>query len=56
MADATLTRFGADNGGATKDALFLKLFAGEVLASFNLANVFKDKHRMKSISGGKSYQ
>ena len=56
MADATLTRFGADNGGATKDALFLKLFSGEVLASFNLANVFKDKHRIKSISKGKSYQ
>lgn len=56
MADATLTRFGADNGGATKDQLFLKLYAGEVLASFNLANVFKDKTRMKSISKGKSYQ
>jgi hypothetical protein len=56
MADATLSRFGADNGGATKDALFLKLFSGEVLASFNLANVFKEKHRIKSISGGKSYQ
>jgi hypothetical protein len=56
MADATLSRFGADNGGATKDQLFLKLFAGEVLASFNLANVFKDKTRMKSISTGKSYQ
>lgn len=56
MADATLSRFGADNGGATKDALFLKLFSGEVLASFNLANVFKEKHRVKSISNGKSYQ
>lgn len=56
MADATLTRLGANNGGADKEALFLKLFSGEVLASFNLANVFGDKHRVKSISNGKSYQ
>jgi hypothetical protein len=56
MADATLSRFGADNGGATKDQLFLKLFAGEVLASFNLGNVFKEKTRVKAISMGKSYQ
>lgn len=56
MADATLTRMGAINGGVDKEALFLKLFAGEVLASFNLANVFGDKHRVKSISAGKSYQ
>lgn len=56
MADATLTRMGAINGGVDKEALFLKLFAGEVLASFNLANVFCDKHRVKSISAGKSYQ
>lgn len=56
MADATLTRIGASNGGADKEALFLKMFSGEVLASFNLANVFGDKHRVKSISQGKSYQ
>lgn len=56
MADATLTRMGAINGASDKEALFLKLFSGEVLASFNLANVFGDKHRVKSISQGKSYQ
>lgn len=57
MVNAVPTRFGQINGSAAdNDALFLKMFAGEVLASFNLANVFRDKHRVKSISVGKSYQ
>jgi hypothetical protein len=56
MANATLTRVGQINGGGDVEALFLKMFSGEVLASFNLANVFGDKHRVKSISQGRSYQ
>lgn len=56
MSNATLTRVGQVNGAGDAEALFLKMFSGEVLASFNLANVFGDKHRVKSISQGKSYQ
>jgi len=56
MSNATLTRVGQINGANDVEALFLKMFSGEVLASFNLANVFGDKHRVKSISQGKSYQ
>lgn len=56
MTAATLTRIGQVNGANDVDALFLKMFSGEVLASFNLANVFGDKHRVHSISQGKSYQ
>jgi hypothetical protein len=56
MSNATLTRIGQVNGANDVEALFLKMFSGEVLASFNLANVFGDKHRVKSISQGKSYQ
>lgn len=56
MVNATLTRIGQINGAGDVEALFLKLFSGEVLASFNLANVFGDKHRVHSISNGRSYQ
>lgn len=56
MVNATLTRIGQINGAGDAEALFLKMFSGEVLASFNLANVFGDKHRVKSISQGRSYQ
>lgn len=56
MVNATLTRIGQINGTGDVEAIFLKMFSGEVLASFNLANVFGDKHRVKSIPQGKSYQ
>jgi hypothetical protein len=56
MTAATLTRVGQINQGGDAEALFLKLFSGEVLTSFNLANVFSNKHRVHSISAGKSYQ
>jgi hypothetical protein len=56
MVNAVPTRIGQINGTGDVEALFLKLFSGEVLASFNLANVFGDKHRVKSISNGRSYQ
>lgn len=56
MTNAVPTRIGQINGAGDVEAIFLKMFSGEVLASFNLANVFKDKHRVKAISQGKSYQ
>ncbi len=54
MADATLSRVGQANGTGATDALWLKLFGGEVMGAFNLANVMGDKHRVRTISGGKS--
>lgn len=56
MANATVTQFGQINGAGDDDALFLKVFGGEVLAAFNARNVFMDKHTVRSISSGKSAQ
>lgn len=54
MADATPTRFGSVNGAGDADALFLKVFSGEVLAAFYSATVARDKHFVRTISSGKS--
>ena len=48
----TLSQPGFD--GTTQDALFLRLFGSEVLASFEQATVMRDKHMVKQISEGKS--
>jgi hypothetical protein len=54
--DATPSRFGQVNQAGDDEALFLKMFAGEVLGAFNLANIFMDKHQVRTISAGKSAQ
>ena len=59
MANATASRLGVVNGAtptnfATENALFLKVFAGEVLTAFNETNVMKDLHTSRTISSGKS--
>lgn len=54
MTAATANRIGSINGGATKDALFLKVFSGEVLSSFERNAVTLDKHTVRTISSGKS--
>lgn len=41
---------------ATQNALFLKVFGGEVYSSFEKYSVTTGKHRMRSISSGKSAQ
>lgn len=56
MAVAIRSGFGAINGGADKEALFLKVYAGEVLTAFHEANVTGDKHMMRTIASGKSAQ
>ncbi len=56
MANATISDIGLINGGGTADALFLKVFAGEVMASFEKDTVFKDRTMSRSISSGKSAQ
>ena len=59
MANATPSRLGVVNGAAPADfaaanALFLKVFAGEVLTAFDETNVMKDLHVSRTIASGKS--
>lgn len=50
------SRLGAINGASDKDALFLKVFANEILTTFDEFNVMKDLHTIRTISSGKSAQ
>ena len=56
MANATVSRLGLVNAtGTSFDALFLKVFSGEVLTAFGQNNIFDDKlHTVRSIASGKS--
>ena len=63
MAIAKVTFGGQSQGSgtwsdtfATNDALFLKIFGSEVFSAFEKYNVTMDKHRVRSISSGKSVQ
>ena len=56
MADTTPSRLGAVNLGSDKDALFLKVFSGEILTTFEEFNVMKGLHTIRTISNGKSAQ
>jgi hypothetical protein len=47
---------GQVNGAGSATALFLKLFAGEVLTAFNETNVMSGRTVVRSISAGKSAQ
>jgi hypothetical protein len=59
----TKVSFGGQVNGAgasvdfnTDNALFLKVFAGEVLQTFETTTVMKDKHMIRTITSGKSAQ
>ena len=56
MADQnlTLSRPGQVNKTGDADALFLKLFAGEVLTAFKEVNIMEGLHKTRTISHGKS--
>lgn len=56
MTDATIVGHGTDNGSGADDALFLKLFSGEVLTAFNVKNMMSALHRVRTIPNGKSAQ
>jgi hypothetical protein len=56
MSNATVTRIGQINAAGAVDALFLKVFAGEVLTAFEEKNVALNYTTVKSISSGKSAQ
>ena len=58
MANATVSRLGlVNNSGTDFDALFLKVFSGEVLTAFSENNIFNESlHSVRTISNGKSAQ
>jgi hypothetical protein len=56
MSAGVPTRIGQINGSGAVDALFLKVFAGEVLTAFETACVTLDKHLIRTINHGKSAQ
>jgi hypothetical protein len=52
----TVSRTGQSNASGAVDALFLKVFAGEVMAQFNESQVTMNRHVVKTITHGKSAQ
>jgi hypothetical protein len=54
MANASPIRLGQINGAGATDAMFLKVFSGEVLTAYEQANVTESRHRVRNISSGKS--
>ena len=58
MANATVSRLGlVNNSGTAFDALFLKVFSGEVLTAFARNNIFNEQlHSVRTITSGKSAQ
>jgi hypothetical protein len=56
MANFTVSRLGAINQGSDKFELFLKVFSGEVLTEFDVANIMMPLHQVRTIAHGKSAQ
>lgn len=53
MADTTASRLGQVNAAGDVNDLFLKVFSGEILTTFEEMNVMKDLHMVRTISNGK---
>ncbi|WP_067516902.1 phage capsid protein [Endozoicomonas ascidiicola] len=54
MANAIVSHPGQANASGALDNLFLKVYAGEVLTSFEKKQVTMDKHLVRTITHGKS--
>lgn len=54
--DQTVSRLGQTNKAGDARALFMDLFAGEVLTQFEQKNLMMAKHRVKTIKSGRSYE
>jgi hypothetical protein len=54
MSDANVSHLGQIDGAGALDALWLKVFAGEVLTAFEIAVKLKGKVRTRAIKGAKS--
>ena len=56
MSNATVSFLGKTNNGSDANSLFLKVFSGEVLASFERENKMLGMSTVRTISSGKSAQ
>lgn len=56
MSAATPLRIGQVNSSGDTDALFLKVFGGEVLTAYEESNVFEALQTIRNIQSGKSAQ
>ncbi len=54
--DTSASRLGQVNVAGDVDALFLKVFSGEILTTFEEFNVMKELHTIRTIANGKSAQ
>ena len=54
MANANPNFVGQVNNAGAQDALFLKVFAGEVMTAFAESCVTEQRHQVRTISNGKS--
>lgn len=54
MSNLTMSRPGQVNKQGEVDALFMKVFTGEVMTAFAEVNIMKDLHRVRTIDHGKS--
>lgn len=52
----TYNQTGQDNGAGVDDTLFLKMYGGEVLASYNASNIMEQYHIIDTVTAGKSFQ
>lgn len=56
MANASVSHIGQADAAGALDALWLKVFSGEILTAFEENNVFLPLTRVRTISNGKSAQ
>ena len=56
MSNATISSMGQINSTGTADSLFLKVFSGEVLSTFQRENQMLNMTTVRTISSGKSAQ
>jgi len=56
MADLNVSRSGQIQLSGEDRALYMKMYAGEVINTFNARCVFQDKHVTRTIASGKSAQ
>ena len=56
MSNTSPSRLGQVNASGDVNALFLKVFSGEILTTFEEQNIMKDLHMVRTISSGKTAQ
>jgi len=54
MTAANVSLQGQNDGAGAVDALFYKVFTGEVMAAFDAKNIMESRHRIRNISNQKS--